>query len=375
MSRIRLGDMLVQAQLVTSAQVDEALALQKERGVGRLGELLVELGYVSEIQLAQVLSNQLSVPWVNLYHVDFSRELLNLIPAEIAEKYGCVPVYVRKVRKQGETLFVATDDPTNENALIVIAQHAAMPVKPMVASSSDVRDAIRVYYFGGRPGPGGAAAPKKKPSILAPPPARPSIAPVELDEAELEEEASAPAAEIPRSPKVPAEAMAAAEAPAGEALPAEVALPAEPAMLPEVALPVEAALPAAAHPAEAAAPEPVIELRERKGEGSRPAITPAAAEPAPKPKARTITLTLLDGTTVTLPAPGQKKAAEQAPQESLTTRDLIAALQARAEGKDVSAVLPDARWEPLFAALLSLLLRKGLIADWEFVEEWSKHRR
>lgn len=127
----------------------------------------------------------------------------------------------------------------------------------------------------------------------------------------------------------------------------------------------------------------MIELRDRKPEGSRPAIAPAAlaAEAAPVPaaapqkKARTITLTLLDGTTVTLPAPGQKKAAEQAPQESLTTRDLIAALQARAEGKDVSAVLPDARWEPLFAALLSLLLRKGLIADWEFVEEWSKHRR
>ncbi|UJR85107.1 hypothetical protein [Sandaracinus amylolyticus] len=326
MSRIRLGDMLVQAQMVTAEHVDEALALQKTRG-GRLGELLVELGYVSEVQLAQVLSNQLSIPWVNLYHVDFSRELLNLIPAELAEKYGCVPVYVRKVRKQGDTLFVATDDPTNETALIAIAQQAAMPVKPMVASSSDVRNAIRVYYFGGRETAATAPIVKRKPpSIAAPPPAstRSSIAPVELDERELED-----ARAIPKAPAVPT----------------VVATP---------------------EPAPPAAPSP---------EPSVPAAPAPVARPAPARKPRTITLTLLDGTTVKLPAPGQKKPADQVPQESLTTRDLIAALQARAEGKDVSAVLPDARWEPLFAALLSLLLRKGLIADWEFVEEWSKHRR
>ena len=43
-------------------------------------------------------------------------------------------------------------------------------------------------------------------------------------------------------------------------------------------------------------------------------------------------------------------------------------------GEDASDVLPDDRWEPLFASLLSLLMRKGLIADWEFVDEWNKHK-
>jgi type IV pilus assembly protein PilB len=327
MSRIRLGDMLVQAQMVSPAQIDEALAHQRERG-GRLGELLVELGHVTEVQLAQVLSNQLSVPWVNLYHVDFSRELLNLLPAEMAEKYGAIPVYVRKVRKQGDTLFVATDDPTNDLSLAEIAVQVDMPVKPMVASSSDVRNAIRVYYFGGRETAATAPIVKRRPpSIAAPPPsAVPSIAPIELDPAELDEEASEPS-------------IAAATAPA------------------------PAAAAAAPAPSPAAAPTPT------------PAAAPAAPAPKKKKRGKMITLTLLDGTTVTLPASGDKKGAEDVPDEALTTRDLIQALQARAEGKDVSSVLPDARWEPLFAALLSLLLRKGLIADWEFVEEWSKHRR
>lgn len=334
MSRIRLGDMLVAARMVEAEHIDEALAAQKERG-GRLGELLVELGHVSEVQLAQVLSNQLSIPWVNLYHVDFSRELLNLIPAEAAEKFGCIPVYIRKVRKAGETLFVATDDPTNEAALTEIAAHAAMPVKPMVASSSDVRNAIRVYYFAGKPL---ASDAKRKPAPVAPaaPARKASIPPVMLEPEEPEE--AAPILLIPKAAAVP-----------------DVAKPAEP---PPAA---PAAEPAAAAPAE---PEP--------------APKPAAAAPVdapPKKKPRMLTLTLLDGSTVRLPAPGQKKPIEEVPEESLTTRDLIAALLARAEGKDVSAVLPDARWEPLMAALLSVLLKKGLIADWEFVEAWRKHRR
>src|SRR4051812_20115463 len=80
--RLRLGDMLVAAGIVTPADIDEALAVQKGSG-RRLGEVLVSLGKVTEHQLAQVLSNQLSIPWVNLHHVDFSRELLNLVSGEL----------------------------------------------------------------------------------------------------------------------------------------------------------------------------------------------------------------------------------------------------------------------------------------------------
>lgn len=336
MSRIRLGDMLVAANILDPTQLDEALAIQRSEG-GRLGTILVELGYVSEMQLAQVLSNQLSIPWVNLYHIDFSRELLNLLPADIAEKYGAIPVYVRKVRRQGETLFVATDDPTNEAALNQIAAVAGMPVKPMVAATSDVRNAIRVYYFGGKATPGTEPIRRRKVSLPPATAAQPtSIAPVELEEVDLLDASCA--SEPPSS------------APEADAASTERTSP-----------PPSAAAspgPPAASPSEPGAPA---------GEASL-----AASRRGPTKKPRMITLTLLDGTTVRLPAPGAQS--RQAPEDGMTTRDLIAALVARAEGKDVSAALPDARWEPLFAALLTLLLKKGLIADWEFVEEWSKRR-
>jgi type IV pilus assembly protein PilB len=130
-ARIRLGDLLVSSNVVTEAQVSEALAKQKETGK-RLGETLVSLGYVTELEVAQTLSHQLSVPWVNLQRVDFSRELLNLVSAEIAVSSRVVPVYVRRVRQQGEVLFVATDDPLNDQALLAVAAHVGMPVKAMV---------------------------------------------------------------------------------------------------------------------------------------------------------------------------------------------------------------------------------------------------
>lgn len=105
----------------------------------------------------------------------------------------------------------------------------------------------------------------------------------------------------------------------------------------------------------------------------------------PLPKkggAKMITLTLLDGSTVNLPA---RQAAQRrnvkrrslpptnAEGGELTARDLVAALRAVSHGADATEILGDnVHWEALFSALLSLLLKKHLIADWEFVEEYKK---
>ncbi len=299
--------MLVAAKIVTEAQVQEALARQKGTGK-RLGEVLVELGYVTELQVTQSVSNQLSIPWVNLYHVDFSRELLELVPAALAESLVLVPVYVREVRKQGRTLFCAMQDPLNLDALQRVADASGLPVKPMVAAPTDIRNAIRVYYLGLPP-----EETKKRAAV-----------------------AKAAAKPAPPDPEVWIEQP-----------------PSEPER--------ESAVPS----------EPVV----------KPSVPPKKPTAAAM---RFLTLTLLDGTTVRLPSPGSKSSAQPSAQPAseerpaergLTTRDLIHALTAKAAGEDVSDVLPDDAWEPLFAALLSTLMRKGLVADWEFVDEWKKHRK
>src|SRR5271156_6272962 len=143
--RLRLGQLLVDARLISAAALDEVLAAQRSDG-RRLGILLVERGLINETQLTQILSHQLSIPWVSLLHIEFSRQLLNLVPHDVAERYCLVPIYVRHVRKQGETLYVAMDDPTNDEGLKACGEHSGLPVRAMIAPPQDIRSAIRVYY-------------------------------------------------------------------------------------------------------------------------------------------------------------------------------------------------------------------------------------
>jgi len=101
----------------------------------------------------------------------------------------------------------------------------------------------------------------------------------------------------------------------------------------------------------------------------------------PKPRQasgpRMVALTLLDGTTLNLPArpspvpkrPGSAPSVPGVLPDQLTARDLVSALRAASHGADASEILGEIDWQAMFAALLSVLLKKNLIADWEFVEE------
>lgn len=344
-ARLRLGDLLVASNVVTEAQVAEALAKQKETG-RRLGETLVALGYVTELQVAQTLSHQLSVPWANLQRVDFSRELLNLVSADVAVSARVVPIYVRRVRQQGEVLFVATDDPLNEQALLTVAAHVGMPVKAMVASALDLRNALRVYY--GRVVEAPAPLPGNEDEELE----------IEVDVPVSVVHSLRPATRASPSPEPePEPGSEAAPIPATRVKPRARDAQEERAPTPTPAeRPVEPASGAQAEPPAQTTPRP----RKKRGAPSKP---------------RMLTLTLLDGTQVKLPTPTQGASTDAETHEHLTSRDLIQALLLHAEGKDVSQVLPEAHWQTLFATLLSLLLKKGLVADWDFVEEWTSLRR
>ncbi len=361
----RIGELLVEAGVLSQSQLEQALFAQRKDG-RKLGQLLIELGLASEIQLTQTLSRQLSVPWVSLYHVDFSRSLLNLVARDVAEKYSLVPIFVRRVRKQGETLYVAMDDPTNDAAIEEVARAAALPVKPMIACPSDIRAAIRVYYFG----------------ESAPPPAAPQPG-APLSEATPMSNTgptSAPGSTSTSGAPKPASVDFRGRAPSAHP-PHPRAVPSDP--------PGPKPVPAPARPEARTRREPVLEAVPQKpahdGSGdsadAAPEIEATEREvAAPKRhRAKMISLTLLDGTTIAVPAPGAKPKAEaERPREEilsdqLTARDLVSALRAVAHGADASEILgTEPRWEAMFSALLSILLRKGLIADWEFLEEFRK---
>jgi hypothetical protein len=143
--RVPLGELLVNAGFVSPSELDAALQEQLGSDL-RLGVILARRGLVSETQVTQILSRQLSVPWVSLHHITFPPELLGRVPSELARRHRLVPVYVRRVRRVGEILYLAMDDPEDDHGLSEVEQYAGLAVKPMIASPSDITRALVEYY-------------------------------------------------------------------------------------------------------------------------------------------------------------------------------------------------------------------------------------
>jgi type IV pilus assembly protein PilB len=137
---VKLGEMLVKAGLINPEQLQEALGAQKQSGE-KLGFVLVNLGYVKEDEITQVLSEQYGVPSINLRHFEIEESVIDLIPAEVSQKYLVVPV-----NRTGATLTIAMADPTNVFAMDDIKFMTGYNVEPVVASEIAIREAIENYY-------------------------------------------------------------------------------------------------------------------------------------------------------------------------------------------------------------------------------------
>ncbi len=137
---VRLGELLTKASLITQDQLKEALRVQKETG-GKLGETLIKLGFVSEEDITECLSQQFGVPSINLQHFEIDASVIKLIPGDVARKYNILPV-----NKTGATITIAMADPTNVFAMDDIKFMTGYNVEPVVASELGIKAAIDNYY-------------------------------------------------------------------------------------------------------------------------------------------------------------------------------------------------------------------------------------
>ncbi len=137
---VKLGEMLIKANLLTPKRLQEALEYQKTNG-GKLGFNLVKLGFVKEEDITRVLSQQHGVPSINLRSMELDDAVVKLIPSEVAQKYLILPV-----SRNGATLTVAMVDPTNVFAMDDIKFMTGYNVEPVVASEVAVKEAIDKYY-------------------------------------------------------------------------------------------------------------------------------------------------------------------------------------------------------------------------------------
>ncbi|MBQ2263840.1 MAG: Flp pilus assembly complex ATPase component TadA [Oscillospiraceae bacterium] len=141
MRNIRIGDYLVEKQLITPEQLEKVLAAQKESGGKRFGDMVVELGFISEVKLAQALAGKLRVPYVDLGNIEIDEEAVRKIPENLAKKYTVIAINI-----QGRRLTVATDDPINFNILEDIKMQTGMDTIPVLATKTAINKAIGQMY-------------------------------------------------------------------------------------------------------------------------------------------------------------------------------------------------------------------------------------
>ena len=139
-SEKRIGELLLQEDLITTDQLQEALVEQSRNGT-RLGYCVVAMGYVSEAQLTEVLARQFQVEAVDLSDVEVDPKILRLVPPEFASKHLVFPL-----RRVGRTLTVAMADPTDLNVVDDLKFITRFDIEPVVAGEYSLRQAIERHY-------------------------------------------------------------------------------------------------------------------------------------------------------------------------------------------------------------------------------------
>ncbi|CUA80934.1 GspE/PulE family protein [Anoxybacillus suryakundensis] len=137
--RKRLGDLLIEAGLITKEQLEETL---KEKAPGqKLGDALLQRGYITEQQLIEVLEFQLGIPHVSLYRYPIDPKLTNLVPKEFAKRNMLIPL-----KQEGDRLFVAMADPMDFFAIDDLRLSTGFHIEVAIASKDDILRAINKYY-------------------------------------------------------------------------------------------------------------------------------------------------------------------------------------------------------------------------------------
>jgi len=136
----QLGELLVEMGLVTKDQLQHSLEVQKDKG-GLIGQVLVDLGYVSEEAIAQAITAQYGFPYLPLENYEIDQEIVKIVPKNVAIQYCLIPV-----DKIGSNLTIAMANPLNNQAVEDIALLSGSYVQLFVSTASDIKRAIEKYY-------------------------------------------------------------------------------------------------------------------------------------------------------------------------------------------------------------------------------------
>ena len=137
-----LGQILLQTGIVSDLQLKTALHQQFVEGKKEmLGQVLQRLGYASETQVRNALSCCLEIPYIQLSNFEIDENILQLIPAEFARTHVVIPLLMHK-----ERLVVAMDDPSDNETINLLHFLSEQVIEPVISTASDIEYAISQYY-------------------------------------------------------------------------------------------------------------------------------------------------------------------------------------------------------------------------------------
>jgi type IV pilus assembly protein PilB len=142
----RIADVLIEDGLLLPNQLEEATAIQKEKG-GRLLKILTDKQFVTDQDMAFSMGRCLNVSPINLARLRIPEHIIGLIPRDMAKANKLVPV----ARLNGK-LFVAMADPTNVLAVDDVKRLVQLDVVPMIATEKGVADALSGVHSGANMG-------------------------------------------------------------------------------------------------------------------------------------------------------------------------------------------------------------------------------
>ncbi len=136
-----LGNLLIQDNLITKAQLEEAYYKHKHTGE-RLGDILVNMGVILEENLLKTLAKQLNIDYIagdNFQQIN--PDNASFIPESIARKYLALPFHVDE-----RSIFLAMSDPFDLVAIDDIQKLVGKEIRPLIAKKRDIEDAINLLY-------------------------------------------------------------------------------------------------------------------------------------------------------------------------------------------------------------------------------------
>ncbi|MFO1419209.1 MAG: ATPase, T2SS/T4P/T4SS family [Methylotetracoccus sp.] len=133
----RIGELLLRHAMISPEQLREALAVQSDRG-GRLGSLLVELGFVSAAKLVELLGKQHNVPGADLFQIASQRTPLSILPRPVMLKHRVLPLGT-----ENSTVRLAMERPDDFAAIHEVEFLTGKRVHPVIAASYQIDLALR----------------------------------------------------------------------------------------------------------------------------------------------------------------------------------------------------------------------------------------